>query len=166
MKGLKLMSPKAQTDRCVAKLLWKFTVVLYCSLFLRSFISLSSFPDPLKSSLHPLAFLVLFTSLPVYSTLSCATLFFPFQMSEIKTELDTLPFRTLLASGFITYLSAASEDRRRHCLETWMSQSGLQSKYTTTTFYTQRHKHMLICLLVFLHKCHHPHIAQRTAVTS
>uniref|UniRef100_H2M4S9 Cytoplasmic dynein 2 heavy chain 1 n=1 Tax=Oryzias latipes TaxID=8090 RepID=H2M4S9_ORYLA len=47
-------------------------------------------------------------------------------MSEIKTELDTLPFRTLLASGFITYLSAASEDRRRHCLETWMSQSGLQ----------------------------------------
>ncbi|XP_024132434.1 cytoplasmic dynein 2 heavy chain 1 [Oryzias melastigma] len=48
------------------------------------------------------------------------------QMSEIKTELDTLPFRTLLASAFITYLSAASEDRRRHCLETWMSQSGLQ----------------------------------------
>uniref|UniRef100_A0A8C8DIA2 Dynein cytoplasmic 2 heavy chain 1 n=1 Tax=Oryzias sinensis TaxID=183150 RepID=A0A8C8DIA2_9TELE len=65
--------------------------------------------------------------LPVYSTLSCATLFFfLFQMFEIKTELDTLPFRTLLASGFITYLSAASEDRRRHCLETWMSQSGLQ----------------------------------------
>ncbi|XP_061575223.1 dynein cytoplasmic 2 heavy chain 1 isoform X3 [Cololabis saira] len=48
------------------------------------------------------------------------------QMSEIKNELDTLPLRALLAAAFITYLSAASEDRRRHCLETWMAQSGLQ----------------------------------------
>ncbi|XP_008299945.1 cytoplasmic dynein 2 heavy chain 1 [Stegastes partitus] len=48
------------------------------------------------------------------------------QMSEIKNELDTLPIRALLAAAFITYLSAASEDRRRHCLETWMAQSGLQ----------------------------------------
>ncbi|XP_076002176.1 cytoplasmic dynein 2 heavy chain 1 isoform X2 [Genypterus blacodes] len=48
------------------------------------------------------------------------------QMSEIKNELDTLPMRTMLAAAFITYLSAAPEDRRRHCLETWMSQSGLQ----------------------------------------
>uniref|UniRef100_A0A3Q0T4R8 Cytoplasmic dynein 2 heavy chain 1 n=1 Tax=Amphilophus citrinellus TaxID=61819 RepID=A0A3Q0T4R8_AMPCI len=47
-------------------------------------------------------------------------------MSEIKNELDTLPVRALLAAAFITYLSAASEDRRRHCLDTWMAQSGLQ----------------------------------------
>ncbi|XP_034460809.1 cytoplasmic dynein 2 heavy chain 1 isoform X1 [Hippoglossus hippoglossus] len=48
------------------------------------------------------------------------------QMSEIKNELDTLPMRAMLAAAFITYLSAAPEDRRRHCLETWMAQSGLQ----------------------------------------
>uniref|UniRef100_A0A8C5EPV0 Cytoplasmic dynein 2 heavy chain 1 n=1 Tax=Gouania willdenowi TaxID=441366 RepID=A0A8C5EPV0_GOUWI len=48
------------------------------------------------------------------------------KVSEIKNELDTLPVRALLAAAFITYLSAASEDRRRHCLETWMAQSGLQ----------------------------------------
>ncbi|XP_058489723.1 dynein cytoplasmic 2 heavy chain 1 isoform X2 [Solea solea] len=48
------------------------------------------------------------------------------QMSEIKNELDTLPVRTMLAAAFITYLSAAPEDRRRDSLETWMAQSGLQ----------------------------------------
>ncbi|KAK2847119.1 hypothetical protein Q5P01_010118 [Channa striata] len=48
------------------------------------------------------------------------------QMSEIKNELDTLPVRAMLAAAFITYLSAAPEDHRRHCLETWMAQSGLQ----------------------------------------
>ncbi|KAF7666054.1 hypothetical protein LDENG_00118150 [Lucifuga dentata] len=48
------------------------------------------------------------------------------QMSEIKNELDTLPMRTMLAAAFISYLSAAPEDRRRHSLETWMAQSGLQ----------------------------------------
>ncbi|MEQ2260911.1 Cytoplasmic dynein 2 heavy chain 1, partial [Xenotaenia resolanae] len=48
------------------------------------------------------------------------------QMSEIQSELDTLPLRALLAAAFITYLSAASEDRRRHCMDTWMAQSGLQ----------------------------------------
>lgn len=55
------------------------------------------------------------------------------QMSEIKNELDTLPMRAMLAAAFITYLSAAPEDRRRHCLETWMAQSGLQSKLTEQT---------------------------------
>lgn len=49
-------------------------------------------------------------------------------MLEIKNELDTLPIRALLAAAFITYLSAASEDRRRQCLEMWMAQAGLQSK--------------------------------------
>ncbi|XP_029136209.2 dynein cytoplasmic 2 heavy chain 1 [Labrus bergylta] len=48
------------------------------------------------------------------------------QMSEIKNELDTLPLRAMLAAAFITYLSAASEDCRRQCLESWMAQSGLQ----------------------------------------
>ncbi|KAM4627347.1 cytoplasmic dynein 2 heavy chain 1 [Polymixia lowei] len=48
------------------------------------------------------------------------------QVSEIKEELETLPMRAMLAAAFITYLSAASEDRRKHCLETWMAQSGLQ----------------------------------------
>uniref|UniRef100_A0A3Q3KJ04 Cytoplasmic dynein 2 heavy chain 1 n=1 Tax=Monopterus albus TaxID=43700 RepID=A0A3Q3KJ04_MONAL len=47
-------------------------------------------------------------------------------MSEIKNELDTLPMRAVLAAAFITYLSATPEDHRRHCLETWMAQSGLQ----------------------------------------
>lgn len=50
------------------------------------------------------------------------------QMSEIRSELDTLPMRAMLAAAFITYLSAAPEDRRRHCLESWMAQCGLQSK--------------------------------------
>ncbi|XP_075905861.1 cytoplasmic dynein 2 heavy chain 1 [Nelusetta ayraudi] len=48
------------------------------------------------------------------------------QMSEIRSELDTLPMRAMLAAAFITYLSAAPEDRRRHCLESWMAQCGLQ----------------------------------------
>uniref|UniRef100_A0A4W6FB11 Dynein cytoplasmic 2 heavy chain 1 n=1 Tax=Lates calcarifer TaxID=8187 RepID=A0A4W6FB11_LATCA len=49
------------------------------------------------------------------------------KVSELKEKyLDTLPMRAMLAAAFITYLSAAPEDRRRHCLETWMAQSGLQ----------------------------------------
>lgn len=75
--------------------------------------------------------------LPVYMPLPFLSRFFLFypchsfnQMSEIKNELDTLPMRAMLAAAFITYLSAAPEDRRRHLLETWMAQSGLESKYT------------------------------------
>lgn len=49
-------------------------------------------------------------------------------MSKIENELNTLPLRALLAAAFITYLSAAPEDRRRQCLEVWTAQSGLQSK--------------------------------------
>ena len=49
-------------------------------------------------------------------------------MCEIKEELDTLPMRAMLAAAFITYLSSATEDRRRHCLDTWMTHSGLQSE--------------------------------------
>ncbi|XP_052360063.1 cytoplasmic dynein 2 heavy chain 1 isoform X2 [Oncorhynchus keta] len=48
------------------------------------------------------------------------------QVDEITEELDTLPKRAMLAAAFITYLSAAPEDRRRTSLETWMKASGLQ----------------------------------------
>lgn len=54
-------------------------------------------------------------------------------MSEIKNELDTLPMRAMLAAAFITYLSAAPEDRRKQCLDKWTAQSELQSKYTANT---------------------------------
>lgn len=66
---------------------------------------------------------------PTDSPLVCLFCLSFSQMSEIKNELETLPLRAMLAAAFITYLSAATEDRRRHCLETWMAQSGLQSKY-------------------------------------
>lgn len=77
--------------------------------------------------------------------LFCLCLSF-YQMSEIKNELDTLPMRAMLAAAFITYLSAAPEDRRRHCLEKWMAQSGLQSEYTTTNTLGQ-HTSTSICQL-------------------
>ncbi|CAL8361611.1 unnamed protein product [Merluccius merluccius] len=48
------------------------------------------------------------------------------QVCEIKEELDTLPMRAMLAAAFITYLSSATEDRRKHCLDAWMTHSGLQ----------------------------------------
>ncbi len=35
-------------------------------------------------------------------------------------ELKELPLRALLASAFITYMSAASEDVRSSCLHSWM----------------------------------------------
>lgn len=82
-------------------------------------------------------FLFILSSPKLLTRLSSFILFVSFltaslfhQMSEIKNELDTLPMRAMLAAAFITYLSAASEDRRKNCLETWMAQSGLQSKYT------------------------------------
>lgn len=78
---------------------------------------------------------------------SCLFLSVSHQMSEIKNELDTLPMRAMLAASFITYLSAAPEDRRRHCLETWMAQSGLQSKYTPINTLSQ-HTSASICQLL------------------
>lgn len=71
--------------------------------------------------------LFVYVSLP--SSNLPVSLCFSHEMSEIKIELDTLPMRTMLAGAFITYLSSAPEDRRRHCLETWMAQSGLRSAY-------------------------------------
>uniref|UniRef100_A0A4W5MTR9 Dynein heavy chain coiled coil stalk domain-containing protein n=1 Tax=Hucho hucho TaxID=62062 RepID=A0A4W5MTR9_9TELE len=68
------------------------------------------------------------------------------QVDEITEELDTLPRRAMLAAAFITYLSAAPEDRRRNSLETWMMASGLQSKtlkhtHRHTQTHTDTHRH-------------------------
>lgn len=77
------------------------------------------------------------------------------KMSEIKNELDTLPMRAMLAAAFITYLSAAPEDRRRHCLETWMAQSGLPSKYSPINIWNQQTSTTICQLLLptYLAKC-------------
>ncbi|MBN3304013.1 DYHC2 protein, partial [Amia calva] len=48
------------------------------------------------------------------------------QVEEMTEELETLPKRAQLAAAFITYLSAAPEDRRKASLEEWMKLSGLQ----------------------------------------
>lgn len=82
---------------------------------------------------------------------------FFFQMSEIKNELDTLPIRAMLAAAFITYLSAAPEDRRRHCLETWMAQSGLQSILILTAYaisHTKVHTLLLTKCFYIQHVVH------------
>ena len=64
------------------------------------------------------------------------------QVCEITEELDTLPMRALLAAAFITYLSAAPEDHRRHCLETWLHSSGLHSRTPTHRPHTHTHPHV------------------------
>lgn len=94
-----------------------------------------------KTCYHFSIFLKSFTSFYFKRILSSVSLIFfllflnsnliawvVFQMSEIKNEMDTLPLRAMLAAAFITYLSAAPEDRRRQCLEMWTAQSGLQSR--------------------------------------
>nr|XP_032832089.1 cytoplasmic dynein 2 heavy chain 1 [Petromyzon marinus]XP_032832097.1 cytoplasmic dynein 2 heavy chain 1 [Petromyzon marinus]XP_032832104.1 cytoplasmic dynein 2 heavy chain 1 [Petromyzon marinus] len=48
------------------------------------------------------------------------------QVSEISSELDSLPTRSLLAAAFITYLSSAPEDQRRMSMSTWAARLGLQ----------------------------------------
>lgn len=77
------------------------------------------------------------------------------QMSEIKNELDTLSMRAMLAAAFITYLSAAPEDRRRHCLETWMAQSGLPSKFSPINILSQQTRATICQLLLpkYMAKC-------------
>ena len=47
------------------------------------------------------------------------------QVIELTEELEQLPLRALLASGFITYLSQAPEDKRRSMLHDWMTSVGL-----------------------------------------
>ena len=50
-------------------------------------------------------------------------------MSEITDELATLPKRAQLAAAFITYLSAAPEDRRKTSLDEWTKSAGLESNF-------------------------------------
>jgi dynein heavy chain 2 len=48
------------------------------------------------------------------------------QVIELKAELEQLPLRALLASGFITYLSHAPEDERTSKLEHWKESAGVK----------------------------------------
>ncbi|CAB1348215.1 unnamed protein product, partial [Coregonus sp. 'balchen'] len=70
-------------------------------------------------------------------------------VAEITEELDTLPKRAMLAAAFITYLSAAPEDRRRNSQETWMKASGLQtllSKEGSLSVYGSRDPNVITSL--------------------
>lgn len=49
------------------------------------------------------------------------------QVGELAKELQQLPKRTVLAAGFVTYLSQAPEDQRRSMLSDWMNSMGLGS---------------------------------------
>ena len=49
------------------------------------------------------------------------------QVRELAEELEQLPRRTILAAGFITYLSRAPEDERRRKLSDWVNEVGLES---------------------------------------
>ena len=44
---------------------------------------------------------------------------FPPQVSELQTELDTLPKKAQVAAGYMTYLSAAPEDERKAKVQSW-----------------------------------------------
>ena len=46
-------------------------------------------------------------------------------MGELTGELKELPMRALLAAGFITYLSSASEDVRRRMLANWQDMTAV-----------------------------------------
>ncbi|XP_074649972.1 cytoplasmic dynein 2 heavy chain 1-like [Tubulanus polymorphus] len=48
------------------------------------------------------------------------------QVDELTSELKELPMLSLLASGFITYLSSASEDVRKSTLTNWMDATGVK----------------------------------------
>ena len=61
--------------------------------------------------------------------------FFHIKVKDLKEELDQLPKRTLMASGFITYLSQASEGERRGKLSDWINHLNLDS------FNLRYHKH-------------------------
>ncbi len=49
------------------------------------------------------------------------------QISKLSEELEHLPQRTILASGFITYLGQAPEDERRLMLSDWLQFVGLET---------------------------------------
>ncbi|XP_013392185.1 cytoplasmic dynein 2 heavy chain 1, partial [Lingula anatina] len=48
------------------------------------------------------------------------------QVGELTAELGELPMRALLASAFISYLSAEPEDVRRNMLQQWMDMAGVK----------------------------------------
>jgi hypothetical protein len=43
----------------------------------------------------------------------------------LKNELKELPMKTLLAAGFITYMSSTPEDVRHDMLRRWMKETGV-----------------------------------------
>ncbi|KAJ8027756.1 Cytoplasmic dynein 2 heavy chain 1 [Holothuria leucospilota] len=47
------------------------------------------------------------------------------QVSELNTELETLPRKSQIAAGFITYLAAEPEDERRSRIASWQGLTGL-----------------------------------------
>ena len=49
------------------------------------------------------------------------------QVGELAEALEQLPKRAILASGFITYLSHASEDERQQKLADWLQCVNLES---------------------------------------
>ncbi len=49
-----------------------------------------------------------------------------YQVSELQTELETLPKKAQIAAGFITYLSSAPEDERKQKVATWTELAGLE----------------------------------------
>lgn len=49
------------------------------------------------------------------------------QINNLTNELEELPQRTILAAGFISYLSQAPEDERRSMLSDWLQFVGLSS---------------------------------------
>ena len=49
------------------------------------------------------------------------------QVGELDEELKQLPWKSLLAAAFITYLSQSSEDERRSRLAEWLEHTGLES---------------------------------------
>ena len=48
------------------------------------------------------------------------------QVGELSKELTTLPLRSLLAAGFMSYMSNAAEDVRHMCLNNWMEEIGVE----------------------------------------
>ena len=49
------------------------------------------------------------------------------QVGELDEELKQLPWKSLLAAAFITYLRQSSEDERRSRLAEWLEHAGLES---------------------------------------
>jgi dynein heavy chain 2 len=55
------------------------------------------------------------------------------QVGYLEEQLLTLPLNSLLSAGFITYLAAASEDKRQEMVKRWQRHLGLE-EYSFTSF--------------------------------